>query len=252
MNTEEGRILLPLLIVTPIESEKTALAQGLSAGLGVPFRTLSPREISWLEGQVTLRYLGMGEHPSRALSDWLSSHPFATVILAGFAGGISPGAQSGKVHVLSRIDRTGKEPMEFPDAMWWAGLLGLSLGRGFQTDRIVSLQKDKSALFVQSRADIVDMESHSWMEAFKGTGMKAIAIRVVSDGPEDLLPPEVGAFSGEDGSEQLLRGIGVLFKTPGALFRFLRVLPSLLRARKELVALGNRLGTLIREGDSGR
>ncbi|MHB1285331.1 MAG: phosphorylase family protein [Leptospirales bacterium] len=252
MNTMEDRIPLPLLIVTPLESERTALAEGLSAGLGVPSRELSTREISWLEGQVTLRYLGMGDHPSSALSDWLSSRSFATVILAGFAGGLSPKALSGKVHVLSRIDRTGKESLECPDAEWWSGLLGLSVGRGFQTDRIVSLQRDKAALFGRYCADVVDMESHSWMEVIKGAGMKSIAIRVVSDGPEEILPAEIEAFSGEDGSEQLLRGIRGLLKTPGSLFRFLRILPSLLRARKELVTLGKHLGTLIRGGDSGR
>lgn len=248
MKDPEIHLLLPILLLTPMESESAALIEGLSSVLGSPRRDSSRPEMQVFGDRVTVRYLGMGKEPSGHLSAWLSSCSFGTVVLVGFAGGISQEAVSGSGHVLARIDREGSPPLEFPQARWWAEALGLSTGKGVQVDAIISFPGEKNRLYECTRADIVDMESHTWMEAIGKAGVKAIAIRIVSDAPGELLPAELQAFSDPDGKERLLRGGMALLRRPGTLAGFLRLLPSLLRARKNLVALGRHLGSLVREG----
>lgn len=247
MSDPETHIPLPLLILTPLESEADALIQGLSSVLGAPSRD-SLDGISDFQGRVLVRYLGAGESPADSLPSWLSSRSFGTVILSGFAGGISPGLTTGRLFVLGRICREGRQTLEFPEVHWWAVNLGMTIGEAVQVGQIVTFPEEKKRLYERTRADIVDMESHSWMEAIRKTGVNGIVIRVVSDTSDDALPAELDAFAGPDGRMQLFSGLGALFRKPAALARFLWILPSLLRARKTLVSLGRKLGMIVREG----
>ncbi|MHB1605153.1 MAG: phosphorylase family protein [Leptospirales bacterium] len=197
---------------------------------------------------VSVRYLGAGPGSASTLSSWFSSVSFGTVILAGFAGALSPGLSNGSGCILRRVSREGSPALDFPEAWWWAEKLEMSVGEAIQSDQIVSVPGEKKRLHAQTGANIVDMESHSWMKAIREAGLNGVAVRIVSDTAEDILPAELEAFADSKGRMQLLRGGLLLCRKPASLARFFKILPALLRARKTLVSFGKKLGTIIREG----
>ena len=90
-------------------------------------------------------------------------------------------------------------------------------------DRMVLSAAEKSALFEQTGAVAVDMESHRVARVAAEAGLPAIAIRVIGDPAGRAAPRLVTHAIGEDGRPRIGPVIAGLLRRPGDLGALLRV-----------------------------
>ena len=244
---DPGESLCPsqLLLLSPLASESLALCEGLSRILGTSPTFPKPNEAVF-SPYVTVQFLGPGPGTSGHVEK-LRLSDYRKVLVAGFAGGLSARAISGKSFVVSEIFGKNGGRVMLPGAKVWSRLLEVESAVSVEVEKILERPAEKRAVVRMTPADLADMESFAWMEIILKTSPEAGLLRVISDDWKTILPRELMLFSDEKGFEQRVRGFAGLFKRPLAFLSFLQALPSLLRGRKELVAIGQKLGTLLRE-----
>ncbi len=238
-------IPLPLLLMTPLETEAIALSRGLSPFTG----SLRPQKFGDRPDlprmPVSIAFIGPGNPEGKGFSRKAAEIGYRSVCLVGFAAGLSSGMDSGTVRVLSRFFRENSPPLFAKGAETWSQCLGLDLGNGVTVDRIVSHPGEKKRLNERTLADMADMESYPWFLEFRDAEVTVAVIRVVSDGADTSLPPVVSRFVNVDGRQNLFGGIPGLVRDPGALVALVNALPGLLKGRAAMTELGRRFGRLV-------
>jgi hypothetical protein len=242
---EESLCPSQLLILSPLASEALALCEGLSRTLGTPTIFPKPNETVF-SPYVTVQFLGPGPGTSGHIEK-LRLSDYRKVLVAGFAGGLSDRAISGKAFIVSEVFGKNGGRVMLPGADFWSRLLDVEPAVSVEVEEILERPEEKQAVVCRTPADLADMESFAWMEIILKTSPEAGLLRVISDDWKTTLPRELMLFSDEKGFEQRFRGFAGLLKRPPAFGSFLQALPSLLRGRKELVVIGEKLGTLLRE-----
>jgi hopanoid-associated phosphorylase len=152
----------------------------------------------------------------------------AGIISIGIAGALAPGLEVGDTVIAERVV-TANEAFE-TDAKWTARLaaalrdahIGTILGR----DAIADSVEVKALLHEASRADAVDMESHLAARAAKARGVPFAALRVISDGADQALPPAALVAMRPDGSIALGRVLASVLRQPSQI-------PALIRTGRE-------------------
>ena len=119
-----------------------------------------------------------------------------------------------------------------------ATALPYQAGRLLTTSEVVSTPQAKSECFRAHGALAVDMESAHVLDWARALGIPALGVRVVADGPADLLPAPLTGAVGPEGHVR-----------PGAVLGWIRqpaLLPSAWRVwRRARVGL-DRLGRFVR------
>lgn len=144
----------------------------------------------------------------------------AGILSCGLAGALDPALRVGDVVVSGRI--TDGEPTDdghgarcVPD---WAGAVHAALeaaeGPIFANGRAIGSRAEKAALFAATGAVAVDMESHIAARVADRHGLPFLAIRVISDGAADALPPAALVGMNPDGSMALGRVLASLARHP--------------------------------------
>jgi len=148
-------------------------------------------------------------------------------ISAGLAGGLKPAHAPADVLVARAVgDLAGSRLIQSDDAfVMRAGSAGARVVDKFLvSDRVISTAEEKAVL--AASGDAVDMESFYVLAAAWRHGVRAVAVRAVSDACDSNLPLDFNRVFGE-------RGEVSVFKVAGQLVRNPMRLPGLLRLANE-------------------
>jgi adenosylhomocysteine nucleosidase len=184
----------PVLIVTGLVQEARIAA---GPGMAVICSSSDPRQL-------------------RALLATLDPDSFRGVISFGVAGGLDPALRSGDIVVATEV-LAG-------DARWLAGLAlndelvaRVALGRrrvvrgGLAgVEQVIGARAGKAALWSETGASAVDMESHIAAAYAEESGLPFAALRVISDPASRALPPLAMAAikpNGDIDLRKVLRGV---------------------------------------------
>jgi adenosylhomocysteine nucleosidase len=179
----------------------------------------------------------------------------------GMAGGLDPALAAGAIFLPSQI--VGVEGGAIMTTAHWRERLGAALsahhplahGTLLTSARAIASVADKAALFRQTGAAAVDMESLAIAQAASARGLPFIAVRVIVDGAADVLPASVTAAADQAGHLRLWHLIGALSRSPAELVPLIRLARRYRAANRSLAALA-RAGSLAahafaRSPDSG-
>jgi adenosylhomocysteine nucleosidase len=189
---------------------------------------------------------GMGARPAaegaRALVD-----AGATALASwGMAGGLDPGLTAGGIFLPNEIIGVGAAAPIATARDWCERLVTaigaqqrISRGRLFTSPRAIGSIADKAALFKSTGAGAVDMESLSVAEVAEEHHLPFIAVRVIVDSAEDVLPRAVSAAADSHGHLHVWRLMGALALAPADL-------PPLIRLARRYRAANRSLANIAR------
>ncbi|MGC4004584.1 MAG: hypothetical protein QM811_16275 [Pirellulales bacterium] len=169
------------------------------------------RVVSWRAGVGS-------ENARRGCEALLAGHRPAWTISAGFSGGLDPRLKIGDLVWAERtLSPDGRHAIPDLADVTLAGLSS-SVTRAtiVQRESIIRLPADKAALFQETAAAAVDMESWSVCEACVAAGRRFLALRVISDTAGEELPIDVEALIAPQTTAQRAGKIlGGIFRRPG-------------------------------------
>ncbi|TCH97226.1 nucleoside phosphorylase [Roseococcus sp. SYP-B2431] len=177
------------------------------------------------------RILVSGGAPAR-LAALLEALPgdVTGVLSFGIAGGLAPNAATGDVFVATAL-RSLSESLPV-DPAWRAALVRRTSAASAilaASDTLLASVEAKRALHRATRATAVDMESGVAARFALARGIPFAALRVVADGPGDVLPGAAAVGLRPDGSPAPLRVLAALARRPWEL-------PALIRLAKASAA----------------
>ncbi|MGN6471617.1 MAG: phosphorylase family protein, partial [Rhizobiaceae bacterium] len=187
----------------------------------------------------------------------LAAAPIGTstaVLSFGIAAGLSPGLSAGSLIVGSEVSFAGTV---YPTDTAWRRLLvdrcGTEASEGpvLSTGTPILAAADKQALFAETGALALDMESGIAAAFAAQSGRRCAVLRAVADSADrDVLPLAVEGM-GEDGSVRprpILRG---LLQRPATLPALLHVTMDVVQARRRLSRVRQLLGPDFGVADLG-
>jgi hopanoid-associated phosphorylase len=151
----------------------------------------------------------------------------------GVAGGLKPGLRPGQLVIPAGIvaeDGVNWSPSQnlrvtvaavVPSPLWGEGQGGGGFLLGL--DRMVLSAAEKAALFEQTEAVAVDMESHRVARVAAEADRPVLAIRAIGDPAGRVLPALAARALREDGRPRIGPVIAGLLRRPGDLGALLRV-----------------------------
>jgi len=213
-----------ILILTAVEFEARALARHLElpAVPSFPFPVF---------GRGTVRLAPIGLRAAQLSTRWPSlrvglEQPL--VISAGVCGALSPELRAGDLVLPESVigpaaERLNVTPTPYTRA---TGLAVTARHGTLATSReVVATAEAKAALFAQTGAVAVDMESSLILAHAAGAGCPTLVVRAVSDTASESLPPELIGLVSEDGKLRTVRALALTVTRP-------RVLPRALALRR--------------------
>lgn len=164
----------------------------------------------------------------------------------GLAGGLHPGLPSGTLLLPKTVMLPCGGKIE-TDSVWRERLIYLSRAAGFDplsttvvgSDDLVATPEAKAALFRESGAAAVDMESHAVGDVALEAKLPFVVVRVIADTHDETIPEAARQGLGEEGQ---IRPLAVLIE----LMRRPSETGSLIRLGRES---GKALGALRRVAD---
>jgi adenosylhomocysteine nucleosidase len=168
----------------------------------------------------------------------------------GMAGGLDPALRAGTIFLPSQV--ISQDGIRVSTASAWRGRLGAAVasrrpvtcGTLLTSSYPIAAIADKAAARRETGALAVDMESLAIAQIAAIHGLPFIAVRVIVDTADDVLPRSVMAAS-RSGRMQIWPLIGALVLAPADLSALLRLAQRYRVARRALVAVG-RAGSLAR------
>jgi len=172
----------------------------------------------------------------------------------GMAGGLDPALRPGAVFLPSEVISPDGASIE--TARPWRERLSAALathlpithtpvtqGKLLTSPKAVGSLADKAALFRETHAAAVDMESLSIAERARAHQLPFIAVRVIVDSADDALPRTVTTAADSEGHLQVWRLVGALARTPADLAPLIRLARRYRTASRSLAAVA-RAGSL--------
>lgn len=160
------------------------------------------------------------------------------IVSAGFAGALTEGIQRG--HVLMADDLVDAHDNHLSVGFNIAsGVVqatrGLHLGRLLTIDRLIKSPDERRELGGRYGAAACDMETMSVAEACRRRQVRFLAVRVITDAVDDLMPTEIeGLTKQKTIAGKLGAATGAVFKRPGAVKDFWRLREDALKASDRL------------------
>lgn len=155
---------------------------------------------------------GIGrENAERTTREFLASNAPGLLLTCGFAGGLIPELKVGDVifeippgcddnsyaEVRSKLTAAGAKPAKF-----------------FCADRVAVTVAEKKKLRNDTGADVAEMESGAVQSICRGSGIRCVTVRVISDAADDDLPLDFNQFLKEDKSLDMGRLMMAVAKAP--------------------------------------
>ena len=161
------------------------------------FHTVTVGKFEMLQtqmGRATVDFLvtGMGADNARRGAEAAMTLPHALCIAAGFAGALRENYNVGDVLAARAVQRMGtSETMASSPILHRAACEHQALDANLflTSDRVLRTAAEKRQLSAQAAA--VDMESFATLSAAQRKNLPALALRVVSDRHDDVLPADI-------------------------------------------------------------
>jgi len=169
---------------------------------------------------VRVALTGVGAARAQALRAVLERGRPDLCLAGGLAGALSPRQRRGTVIVAREVLGSAGDRRYASDGRLVAEAEACgarAIGLLASADRILVTAAEKRAL--ASRADVVDMESFTILEAAAALGVPAGAVRAISDGADEDLPVDFNRTIGADGRMSLVRMAGQMARHPARLGR---------------------------------
>jgi adenosylhomocysteine nucleosidase len=184
------------IILTAVQIEAKAVARALGLRRPSPTRpTISAGPGPLIE----LHLIGIG---TPRLPQDLGNPEDTLVIMAGLAGGLDPSLQVGDVVI------DDCPPGLVPEFSHRTGHIHSS-------EAVIATPAQKAALFAQTRALAVDMETATARSAAGRLGIPFLAIRAISDASDDVLDPAVLKLVDAFGRPRPIAIAATLARRPG-------------------------------------
>ncbi len=190
-----------------------------------PFRRLAPP-------LARLLVTGMGRHRARlALDEAVRNVRPTCVITCGFAGGINPRWKVG--------DLLAEADPDFPLAARLAAVASPPVpARIHCADRVAARATDKAALFQETGADAVEMESGAIRARCRELDLPSATLRVISDAADMDLPVDFNALMTADQRLSAAKFAWHIVCHP-------TVIPGLMRLQKHCAHAAHRLAEAL-------
>ncbi len=173
---------------------------------------------------------GMGRvNAENAIRAALRNEKPKLVLTCGFAGGLRPGLEAGAVLYDANGDKDLEQHIE---------TAGARKGRFAFSDRVATTASEKRALWEQTNADAVEMESHSVCAICREHRIPSAIVRVVLDTAEEDLPLDFNKLMTADYRMSYAKLMLALAKSP-------RSLAGLLRLREESAFAAQKLAAVL-------
>jgi adenosylhomocysteine nucleosidase len=198
---------------------------------------------------VLLAWTGMGRQQAEAGAEAvLASYQVTAMISIGFSGALEGRLEVGDLVLASEMmGLLGPGDQEIEPTVYQAnrGLLRAAteaigatplrvvLGSTVTTPGIIATPAGRQGLGRQTGAVAVDMESYWIARAASDRGLPFLAVRVISDAQEDLLPP-LDQILDAYGNPEARRLAVHLIREPGSLVALVKLARNARRARRTL------------------
>jgi adenosylhomocysteine nucleosidase len=168
------------------------------------------------------------------------------------AGGLDPALAAGRIFLPSEV--AGIDGASISTARRWREQLSAALiayhpltgGRLLTSSRSIASVAAKAALFRETAAAAVDMESLSVAQVALSYGLPFIAVRVIVDGAGDALPSAVRNAADANGQLRAWRLFGQILLAPAGVTSVIRLTRRYLAANRALAVVA-RTGHLAPE-----
>ena len=161
---------------------------------------------------------GMGfAKARRATQALIDAHTPNWVLSVGFSGGLKPEMKIGDLVLANSIVDTHGNELTVDLKMADDPQHGIHVGRFVNADEIVRTVEEKKRLAEEHDAIAVDLESMAVAQICRETGMRFMAVRVLSDDLSADLPSEVLSIIGATGAVRVGSALGSLWRRPGSI-----------------------------------
>jgi adenosylhomocysteine nucleosidase len=210
--------------------------------------------LSTLPDGTLLAISGMGMPAAARGARALIQAGAGALVSWGMAGGLDPRLPAGAIFLPSEV--VSLEGTGLTTAPEWRQRLGEAIasrvsipcnpmteGRLLTSPKAIGSLADKAALFAQTRAAAVDMESLAVAETAYEHQLPFLAVRVIVDSARDALPQAVAAAADSEGHLRVWRLFGALARGPADLGPLIRLARRYRAASRSLAAIAG-LGSL--------
>jgi adenosylhomocysteine nucleosidase len=197
---------------------------------------LAGREVVIVEGGVGQKAAG------RATVESIKFYQPKWVLSAGFAGGLNESLRRGHIVMADEVVNSAGEKISIDlrlDRESLAATKGLHVGRLLSVDAIIREPSERRQLAEKHAAIACDMETFAVAAACQKQGVPFLAIRIISDGVDDELPPEI---------EHLLKQkslAGKLGAAAGAVLKRFSAAKDLWKLREDALKASDRLAKFL-------
>lgn len=202
----------------------TSPSLGILTGLAAEARLVAPL------GRVIVG--GGGRAGAGFAAEELIRSGVSALLSFGVAGGISPALPAGRLVVPQAVWVTGRRIDCDRGLIDWLG--GATADLVADSPEMVTTVSDKNALWRQSGAVAVDLESGPLALAAEQAGMPFAVLRAICDPADRSLPTVVQAVLGPDGKIRIFNLLQKLAASPGQITGIIRLASDAARARRSL------------------
>ncbi|MDB6087687.1 MAG: phosphorylase [Gammaproteobacteria bacterium] len=227
---------------------------GIVCALATEARHLGPgirttERVTSLPDGTLLTVSGMGCTAAASGARALMDAGASALASWGMAGGLDPALAPGAIFLPSEV--IGPQGAALSTARVWRERLSVAVathrpvahGKLLTSSKAIGSVSDKAALFRETGAAAVDMESLAIAEMALTRDLPFIAVRVIVDSAHDALPRAVTVAADSAGHLRLWRLIGALARAPGDLAPLIRLARCYRAASRSLAAVA-RTGAL--------
>jgi adenosylhomocysteine nucleosidase len=197
---------------------------------------LEGREVAIVEGGVG------GQAAARAAAEVIRFYQPRWVVSAGFAGGLNESLRRGHIVLADEVVNLRGERLAVGlklDAASLAATKGLHVGRLLTVDSIVRRPDDRRRLAAEHQAIGCDMESYAIAEICRQQGVPFLAVRIISDAVDDVLPPEIEHLVAQKSLA------GKLGAAAGAIYKRWGAAKDLWQLREDAIKASDRLAKFL-------
>jgi adenosylhomocysteine nucleosidase len=186
---------------------------------------------------------------ARKVEDWSGSPSPDVLIICGYAAGLADGTAPGALVIADAVvDPDGGRHL--PDAGLLAAassihLPGFPVSRGILStgDAVLVTIGEKRALALRTGAIAVDMETAGAARAAERRGLRWLAVRAVTDGPDENMPFDFNTLADREGNVDRRRVVLATLIRPWKIPGLVRLGAGSMKAARNLACF---LETLLR------
>jgi adenosylhomocysteine nucleosidase len=188
---------------------------------------------------VVLAISGIGAAAAQRATEavWNGHHP-RWILSAGFSGALEPGLDRNHIVVAQSVGDTAGHRIDVDlqsGPIAWKETPSVRIGRLLTVDHILRQPKEKRSLGQQHQALAVDMESYAVAEVCRQSAAHFLAVRVVSDTVDEVLPPDIERLARQKSTAgRFGAALAAALDRPGALKEMLKLKENALVASDRL------------------